>query len=130
MRYRDPIFFPDDLVVAISQSGETIDTLFAVKAAKAAGAKVLAVCNVVDSAIPRLADGALYTHAGPEIRGVASTKCFTTQMAALLLLAMIYLGRRRETLGKEQAQELLQALWVDAEPHARGAGRRRLLRPT
>jgi glucosamine--fructose-6-phosphate aminotransferase (isomerizing) len=109
VRYRDPIFFPDDLVVAISQSGETIDTLFAVKAAKAAGAKILAVCNVVDAAIPRLADGALYTHAGPEI-GVASTKCFTTQMAALLLLS-VYLGRRRETLGKEQAQELLQALW-------------------
>ncbi len=109
MRYRDPIFFPDDLVVAISQSGETIDTLFAVKAAKAAGAKVLAICNVVDSAIPRLADGALYTHAGPEI-GVASTKCFTAQLAALLLLA-VYLGRRRDTLGQDKAQELLQALW-------------------
>jgi glutamine---fructose-6-phosphate transaminase (isomerizing) len=109
VRYRDPIFFPDDLVVAISQSGETIDTLFAVKAARAAGAKVLAICNVVDSAIPRLADGALYTHAGPEI-GVASTKCFTAQLAALLLLA-VYLGRRRDTLGKDKAQELLQALW-------------------
>ena len=109
VRYRDPIFFPDDLVVAISQSGETIDTLFAVKAAKAGGAKVLAVCNVVDSAIPRLADGALYTHAGPEI-GVASTKCFTAQMAALLLLA-VYLGRRRGVLGDDKAQELLQALW-------------------
>jgi glutamine---fructose-6-phosphate transaminase (isomerizing) len=109
VRYRDPIFFPDDLVVAISQSGETIDTLFAVKAAKAAGAKVLSICNVVDSAIPRLSDGALYTHAGPEI-GVASTKCFTAQLAAQLLLA-VYLGRRRDTLGKEKAQELLQALW-------------------
>ncbi len=109
VRYRDPIFFPDDLVVAISQSGETIDTLFAVKAAKAAGAKVLAVCNVVDSAIPRLSDGALYTHAGPEI-GVASTKCFTAQMAALLLLS-VYLGRRRDTLPQEQAREVLQALW-------------------
>jgi glutamine---fructose-6-phosphate transaminase (isomerizing) len=109
VRYRDPIFFPDDLVVAISQSGETIDTLFAVKAAKAAGATVLAICNVVDSAIPRLSDGALYTHAGPEI-GVASTKCFTAQLAALLLLA-VYLGRRRDALGKDKAQELLQALW-------------------
>jgi glucosamine--fructose-6-phosphate aminotransferase (isomerizing) len=109
VRYRDPIFFPSDLVVAVSQSGETIDTLFAVKAAKAAGAKVLSICNVVDSAIPRLSDGALYTHAGPEI-GVASTKCFTAQLAALLLLA-VYLGRRRDTLGKEKAQELLQALW-------------------
>jgi glucosamine--fructose-6-phosphate aminotransferase (isomerizing) len=109
VRYREPIFFPDDLVIAISQSGETIDTLFAVKAAKAAGAKVLAVCNVVDSAIPRLADGALYTHAGPEI-GVASTKCFTAQMAALLLFS-VYLGRRRSVLSQEAAQELLQALW-------------------
>ena len=109
VRYREPIFFPDDLVVAISQSGETVDTFFAVKAAKAAGAKVLAVSNVLDSAIPRLADGALYTHAGPEI-GVASTKCFTTQMAALLLLS-VYMGRRRDTLSKEKGQELLQALW-------------------
>jgi glucosamine--fructose-6-phosphate aminotransferase (isomerizing) len=109
VRYRDPIFFPDDLVVAVSQSGETADTLAAVKAAKAAGAKVLALCNVLDSAIPRQADGALYTHAGPEI-GVASTKCFTTQLAALLLLA-VYLGRRRDTLTKEQGREILQALW-------------------
>jgi glucosamine--fructose-6-phosphate aminotransferase (isomerizing) len=109
VRYREPVFGPDDLVVAISQSGETIDTLFAVKAAKAAGAKILAVCNVVDAAIPRLADGALYTHAGPEI-GVASTKCFTAQMAALLLLA-VYLGRRRDTLSKAEGQELLQAVW-------------------
>ena len=109
VRYRDPIFFPDDLVVAISQSGETIDTLFAVKAAKAAGAKILSICNVVDSAIPRLSDGSLYTHAGPEI-GVASTKCFTAQLAALLLLA-VYLGRRRDALPQDKAQELLQALW-------------------
>jgi glucosamine--fructose-6-phosphate aminotransferase (isomerizing) len=109
VRYREPVFFHDDLVVAISQSGETVDTLFAVKAAKAAGAKVLAISNVVDSAIPRLADGALYTHAGPEI-GVASTKCFTAQLAALLMLS-VYLGRRRETLSKERAQEVLQALW-------------------
>ena len=109
VRYRDPIFFPTDLVVAISQSGETADTMAAVKSAKAAGARILALSNVVDSAIPRSADGALYTHAGPEI-GVASTKCFTTQLAALLLLA-VYLGRRRETLPKERAQAVLQALW-------------------
>jgi glutamine---fructose-6-phosphate transaminase (isomerizing) len=116
VRYRDPIFFPDDLVVAISQSGETADTIAALKSAKAAGARVLALCNVLDSAIPRLADGALYTHAGPEI-GVASTKCFTTQLAALLLLA-VYLGRRRETLGKERAQAVLQSLW-EAPSHMR-----------
>jgi glucosamine--fructose-6-phosphate aminotransferase (isomerizing) len=109
VRYRDPIFFEDDLVVAVSQSGETADTLAAVKSAKAAGAKILALANVLDSAIPRVADGALYTHAGPEI-GVASTKCFTTQLAALLMLS-VYLGRRRGTLDKDKAQELLQALW-------------------
>jgi glucosamine--fructose-6-phosphate aminotransferase (isomerizing) len=109
VRYREPCFFPDDLVIAVSQSGETADTLAAVKAAKAGGAKVLALANVIDSAIPRAADGALYTHAGPEI-GVASTKCFTTQLAALLMLS-VYLGRRRETLSAERAQGILQALW-------------------
>ena len=109
VRYRDPLFFPDDLVIAISQSGETADTLAAIKSARAGGAKVLALCNVVDSAIPRQADGSLYTHAGPEI-GVASTKCFTTQLAALLMLA-VYLGRRRDTLPKERAQHILQSLW-------------------
>jgi glucosamine--fructose-6-phosphate aminotransferase (isomerizing) len=108
VRYRSPVFTPTDLVVAVSQSGETADTLAAVKAARAGGAKVLAVCNVVDSAIPRAADGALYTHAGPEI-GVASTKCFTTQLTALLLLA-VYLGRCRETLSAERARAVLQAL--------------------
>jgi len=106
---RDPVFLPDDLVVAVSQSGETFDTIGAIKIARAAGAQVLAVANVVDSAIPRMADGALYTHAGPEI-GVASTKCFTTQLAALLLFA-VYLGRRRETLDEARAREILQALW-------------------
>lgn len=108
VRHRRPVFFEDDLVVAISQSGETVDTFFAAKTAKAAGAKVLAVCNVVDSAIPRLADGALYTYAGPEI-GVASTKCFTAQLAALLLLA-VDLGRRRGALPQDEARGLLQAL--------------------
>ncbi|WP_348652912.1 glutamine--fructose-6-phosphate transaminase (isomerizing) [Polyangium sp. y55x31] len=109
VRYREPLFYPDDLVIAVSQSGETADTLAAVKAAKAGGARVLAVANVLDSAIPRAADGALYTHAGPEI-GVASTKCFTTQLAALLLLA-VYMGRRRNALPQERAQKVLQALW-------------------
>ncbi len=109
VRYRDPIFYPDDLVIAISQSGETADTLAAMKPARAAGAKILALTNVVDSAIARQSDGALYTHAGPEI-GVASTKAFTTQLAALLMLS-VYLGRRRDSLPKEKAQEILQALW-------------------
>jgi glucosamine--fructose-6-phosphate aminotransferase (isomerizing) len=108
VRYRNPVFGPNDLVVAVSQSGETADTLAAVKAARAGGAKVLAICNVLDSAIARAADGALYTHAGPEI-GVASTKCFTTQLAALLMLS-VYLGRCRDTLPVERARAVLQAL--------------------
>ncbi len=109
VRYREPVFGPTDLVVAVSQSGETLDTLAAVKAAKAKGAHILSVANVLDSAIPRASDGALYTHAGPEI-GVASTKCFTTQLTALLLLA-VYLGRRRETLSADQGRRVLDALW-------------------
>jgi glucosamine--fructose-6-phosphate aminotransferase (isomerizing) len=108
VRYRSPVFGPKDLVVAVSQSGETADTLAAVKAARAGGAKVLAVCNVLDSAIPRTADGALYTHAGPEI-GVASTKCFTTQLAAMLLLA-VHIGRCRGTLSVDRGRAILQAL--------------------
>lgn len=109
VRYRDPVFLPNDLVIAVSQSGETLDTLAAVKAAKAQGARVLAVANVLDSAIPRAADGALYTHAGPEI-GVASTKCFTTQLTALLLVA-VYLGRQRGTLSADGGRRILEALW-------------------
>jgi glucosamine--fructose-6-phosphate aminotransferase (isomerizing) len=109
VRYREPVFLPTDLVVAVSQSGETADTLAAVKAAKAMGAKIVSVANVVDSAIPRASDGALYTHAGPEI-GVASTKCFTTQLAALLMLA-VFIGRRRGTLDEANAKRVLNGLW-------------------
>jgi len=108
VRYREPVFGPDDLVVAVSQSGETLDTLAAAKTAKAHGAHVLAVANVIDSAIPRMSDAALYTHAGPEI-GVASTKCFTTQLVAVLLLA-VYLGRCRGTLAQNEARRILDAL--------------------
>jgi glucosamine--fructose-6-phosphate aminotransferase (isomerizing) len=108
VRYREPVLRPTDLVVAVSQSGETLDTLAALKAAKARGARVLAVANVVDSAIPRASDGAFYTHAGPEI-GVASTKCFTTQLVALLLLA-VYIGRRRDALSADEARRILDAL--------------------
>jgi glucosamine--fructose-6-phosphate aminotransferase (isomerizing) len=107
-RYRDPVIGPDDLVVGISQSGETADTLAAIKEAKARGARTLAICNVVDSAIARAADGTVYTHAGPEI-GVASTKCFTAQLAALALLA-IHLGRRTGTLGESAAADLIREL--------------------
>jgi glutamine---fructose-6-phosphate transaminase (isomerizing) len=108
VRNRSPVFGPRDLVVAVSQSGETLDTLAAVRAAREGGAHVLAVANVVDSMIPRASNSALYTHAGPEI-GVASTKCFTTQLVALLLLA-IYLGRRRGTLDAAATSRALEAL--------------------
>ncbi len=108
VRYRNPVFSEKDLVVAVSQSGETADTLAALQAAQAQGAHVLALVNVLDSAIARAADGALYTHAGPEI-GVASTKCFTAQLAAMLMLA-IYLGRRREVLDPVDGRAAIQAL--------------------
>jgi glucosamine--fructose-6-phosphate aminotransferase (isomerizing) len=107
-RYRDPLVLPNTLCVAISQSGETADTLAAMREAKGKGARTLAVCNVVGSAITREADDVLYTHAGPEI-GVASTKAFTTQLAAMLLLA-VKLGRLRGTLTPDAAREVLQAL--------------------
>jgi glucosamine--fructose-6-phosphate aminotransferase (isomerizing) len=108
VRNRSPVFTERDLVVAVSQSGETADTLGAVRAAREAGARVLAVANVLDSMIPRASNSALYTHAGPEI-GVASTKCFTVQLAALLMLA-VYLGRRRGVLDKQHGIEALEAL--------------------
>jgi glucosamine--fructose-6-phosphate aminotransferase (isomerizing) len=107
-RYRDPVVGPGDLVIAISQSGETADTLAAVKEAKSRGATVLSICNVVDSAIPRASHGTLYTHAGPEI-GVASTKCFTAQLAALSLIAL-HVGRRRATLTADAARALAREL--------------------
>ena len=107
-RYRDPIIGPGDLVIAVSQSGETLDTMEAVREAKKKGARVLAISNVVESSIPRLADLAFYTHAGPEI-GVASTKAFTTQLVAMALLA-IHLGRRTGALSRERARELLADL--------------------
>ena len=107
-RYRDPIVGPGDLVVAISQSGETADTMAAIREAKDKGATVLAISNVLDSSIPRLAHHAFYTHAGPEI-GVASTKAFTTQLVALVLLA-VYLGRRSGNLSVERARLLLTEL--------------------
>ncbi len=107
-RYRGPILDSGDLVVAISQSGETADTLAAVREARRLGAKVLSICNVLDSSIPRSSDHVLYTHAGPEI-GVASTKAFMTQMAALFLLA-VRLGRARRTLSEREARRQLSAL--------------------
>ncbi len=107
-RYRNPIVGKGDLVIAVSQSGETADTLAAVKEAKSHGARILSIANVLDSSIPRHSDGALYTHAGPEI-GVASTKAFTTQLVALVEIA-IHLGRKTGSLSKDDAQTLLQEL--------------------
>ncbi len=107
-RHRDPVVGERTLVLAISQSGETADTLAAVKEAKRRGARTFCICNVVGSAIPRECEGTLYTHAGPEI-GVASTKAFTTQLAALFLLA-VKLGRLRGTLSAEDARRHLEAL--------------------
>jgi glutamine---fructose-6-phosphate transaminase (isomerizing) len=108
-RNRDPLVHERTLVLAVSQSGETADTLAAVKVAKARGAKAFAICNVVGSAIPRECDGGtLFTRAGPEI-GVASTKAFTTQLVGLFLLA-VRLGRLRGTLSAERARELLEDL--------------------
>ncbi len=104
-RYRDPLVEPGQLAVAISQSGETLDTLCALREAKARGARTLTLCNVVGSALTREADLTVLTNAGPEI-GVASTKAFTTQLAALYLLA-VKLGRLRGTLDVARAQELL-----------------------
>ncbi|MGZ6078073.1 MAG: glutamine--fructose-6-phosphate transaminase (isomerizing), partial [Myxococcaceae bacterium] len=107
-RYRDPLVDPGQLAIAISQSGETLDTLCALREAKARGARTVALCNVVGSAMTREADLTVLTNAGPEI-GVASTKAFTTQLAALYLLA-VKLGRLRGTLDVGRAQELLTAI--------------------
>ncbi|MGB5703603.1 MAG: glutamine--fructose-6-phosphate transaminase (isomerizing), partial [Polyangiales bacterium] len=107
-RGRDAVIGEGDLVIAVSQSGETIDTLMAAKEAKERGAKVLAIANVNGSAIPRMADASFYTHAGPEI-GVASTKCFMTQLANLLMFS-IWLARRRGTLSEGEAGELVEGL--------------------
>ncbi len=107
-RGRDAVIGEGDLVIAVSQSGETIDTLMAAREAKQKGAKVLAIANVVGSAIPRMADASFYTHAGPEI-GVASTKCFIAQLANLLMFS-VWLGRRRGAIGDAQATEIVEGL--------------------
>jgi len=107
-RYRDPVLCETDLLLVISQSGETADTIAALREAKQQGCKVLSICNVQGSMITREADGTILTHAGPEI-GVASTKAFTAQMIALYLFAL-YLGQLREKLTPEQAQSHAQQL--------------------
>ncbi|MGM0557566.1 MAG: glutamine--fructose-6-phosphate transaminase (isomerizing) [Myxococcota bacterium] len=107
-RYRNPIVDEHTLCVAVSQSGETADTLAAMRQAKQMGARCVAICNVIESTIAREADGVIYTHAGPEI-GVASTKAFTTQLAAIEMLG-VWLGRRRGTLTADEGREIIAAL--------------------
>jgi glutamine---fructose-6-phosphate transaminase (isomerizing) len=107
-RYRDAVLGPETLVIALSQSGETADTLGAVKAARAKGAPIVGITNVVGSALSREATGTLYTHAGPEI-GVASSKTFTATLVALYLLAL-WLGRRRGALLAEDGRKHIQGL--------------------
>jgi glucosamine--fructose-6-phosphate aminotransferase (isomerizing) len=99
-RYRNPVIFPDDIFITISQSGETADTLAAIKLAKQNGATVIGICNVVGSSIPRETDAGVYTHAGPEI-GVASTKAFTAQVTVLTTMAVL-LGYKRNAISREE----------------------------
>lgn len=107
-RYRNPIITEKDIVIAISQSGETADTLAAIELAKSKGATIFGICNVVGSSIARATDAGAYTHAGPEI-GVASTKAFTAQVTVLTLIAMI-LGSKRGTLENTKLHQLMVEL--------------------
>jgi len=107
-RYRDPIIDGQTLVIAISQSGETMDTLMALRHAKAAGARVLAICNTNSSTIPRESDAVLYTHAGPEI-AVASTKAFLTQVVAVYLIGL-HLAQVRKQLSDSEVVDLYNEL--------------------
>ncbi len=107
-RYRDPLIDEKTLLLVVSQSGETADTLAALQTARERGAPVAAVCNVVDSSIARKSDAVIYTHAGPEI-SVASTKAFTTQLTALYVLG-IYLGQRTGNIPTELERECIQSL--------------------
>ncbi|MBQ2521976.1 MAG: glutamine--fructose-6-phosphate transaminase (isomerizing) [Bacteroidales bacterium] len=107
-RYRNPVIFPDDVVIAVSQSGETADTLAAVELARKAGAFVYGICNVVGSSIARGTDSGTYIHVGPEI-GVASTKAFTGQVTVMTMLALL-LGKLKGTLGEEDYHRMAQAI--------------------
>lgn len=107
-RYRDPLIGSDDVMLVISQSGETADTLAAVREARERGALVLGICNVVGSTIARETDAGVYTHAGPEI-GVASTKAFTAQVTVLSMISIL-LGQRRKVLSETDAASLIKAM--------------------
>lgn len=104
-RYRNPIIYPDDILIAVSQSGETADTLAAIEIAKQKGAFIYGICNVVGSSIARATDAGAYTHAGPEI-GVASTKAFTAQVTVLTLMALA-IGQRKGTLSAPRFREIM-----------------------
>jgi len=107
-RYRKPVINKDDVVIAISQSGETADTLAAIQLAKSKGAFIFSICNVVGASIPRVSDSGCYTHVGPEI-GVASTKAFTAQVVALTMLALC-IGREKGTMTQEQYLRIVREL--------------------
>jgi len=107
-RYRNPVIYEDDVVIAISQSGETADTLAALELAKSKGATILGICNVVGSSIARITHAGAYTHAGPEI-GVASTKAFTAQLTILTLMAL-RIAHKRGTIAETRYRELLAEL--------------------
>ncbi len=107
-RYRKPVINKDDVVIAISQSGETADTLAAIQLAKSKGAFIFSICNVVGASIPRVSDSGCYTHVGPEI-GVASTKAFTAQVVALTMSALC-IGREKGTLSEEQYLKIVREL--------------------
>ena len=107
-RYRNPVIFSDDILIAISQSGETADTLAAIELAKANGAFTYGICNVVGSSIARATHSGTYTHAGPEI-GVASTKAFTTQVAVLIMMSAT-IGRQLGTIDEQHYLQLVEGL--------------------
>jgi glutamine---fructose-6-phosphate transaminase (isomerizing) len=107
-RYRNPIIYDDDVLIAISQSGETADTLAAVELAKSKGATIFGVCNVVGSSIPRATHAGSYTHAGPEI-GVASTKAFTAQVTVLTLMAL-QVAHKRGCISESRFRQVLNEL--------------------
>jgi len=107
-RYRNPIIKPNDVLFLISQSGETADTLAALREAKNKGASVLGICNVVGSTIARESQGGVYIHAGPEI-GVASTKAFTSQLVVLSLITLL-IARQRSTISLDQGKEICKEL--------------------
>lgn len=107
-RYRNPVIYPDDVLIAISQSGETADTLAAMELAKKQGAFIYGICNVVGSSVARLTDSGTYTHAGPEI-GVASTKAFTTQVCVLAMAALA-LAKRMKTISEEDYHRIVGEL--------------------